>query len=52
MGVSEKWSLRYVVGSRSIQMDTCGGFLCHAEALKKHKTKNKKIETQTKVRMA
>ena len=34
-------------------MNTCGGFLCHAEALKKHKTKNKqKNETQTKVRMA
>ena len=31
-------------------MNTCGGFLCHAEALKKHK--NKKNETKTKVRMA
>ena len=26
--------------------------MCHAEALKKHKTKNRKTETQTKVRMA
>ena len=32
-------------------MNTCGGFLCHAEALKNHETKNKKNETQTKVRM-
>ena len=36
MGVSEKRSLRYVVGPMSIQMNTCGGFLCHAEAQKKH----------------
>ena len=28
-------------------MNTCGGFLCQAEALKKHEKKN---ETQTKVR--
>ena len=34
MGVSEKRSLRYVVGPRSIQINTCGGFLCHAVALK------------------
>ena len=32
-------------------MNTCGGFLCHAEALKKHKIINQKNETQTKVRM-
>ena len=50
MGVGEKRSLRYVVGPRSIQMNTCRGFLCYAEALKKHETKNKKNETQGKVR--
>ena len=29
-------------------MNTCGGFLCHAEALKKHKTKNKKKRNEDK----
>ena len=54
MSVNKKRSLPYVVGPRSIelQMNTCGGFLCYAEALKKRKTKNRKTETQTKVRMA
>ena len=32
-------------------MNTCGGFLWHAEALKKHKPINQKTKTQTKVRM-
>ena len=44
--------MRYVVGPRSIQMSTCGGFLCHAEALKKQKTTNRKTETQPRVRRA
>ena len=42
MGLSEKRSLRCVVGPRGIQTNTCGGFLCHAEALRKHKPKKKK----------
>ena len=33
-------------------MNTCGDFLCHAEALKKLKRRKQKTETQTKVRMA
>ena len=46
MGESEKRSLRYVVGPRSIQIDTCGGFLCHAVALKNtnKKTKNRNAD--------
>ena len=35
MGVNEKWSLRYVVGLKSIPMKTCGGFLFRAEAPEK-----------------
>ena len=41
MGVSEKWSLRYIVGPRSIQMNTCGGFFVPcggAEKLENRKT--------------
>ena len=33
----------------SRQMNTCGGFLCHAEAIKNIKQKTKQKETQTKV---
>ena len=47
-GVSEKWSLRYVVEPRSIhQMNTCGGFLCHAEALKKQNRKTEKPKNRS-----
>ena len=43
MGMSEKRSLRRVVGPRSIQLKkTCGDFLCHAEVLKKHKIEKPK----------
>ena len=56
MGVREKWSLRSVVGPRSIPVRSTDKylykFLCHAEAQKEQKMKNRKTETQTKVRMA
>ena len=48
MGVSEKWSLRWVVGPRKIQMKTCGGFLCRAEALKDKTRKPEKPEKPEK----
>ena len=47
MGVSEKRSLRYVVEPRSIHMNTCAGFLRHAEAQKKNikqKPKNRNAD--------
>ena len=44
MSMSEKWPLRCVVGPRIIQMNTCGGFTCHAEALKYKKRKNEKTK--------
>ena len=52
MSVREKWSLRYVVGPRSIQ--NTDEYLCKFSVsrggVEKQKTKNKKTETQTKMR--
>ena len=57
MGVREKWSLRYVVGPRSIhntrdRLILVVKFVCATRRRRKNRKKNRKTETQTKVRMA
>ena len=54
MGVREKWSLRYVVGPRSIQNtdEYLWKFSVPRGGVEKTENENRKTETQTKLRMA